>query len=658
MDSCRVNLNQTSENFPPETPINSEISNLIRLDETQEILLPNLGKFVIETPKEVNLIHNSSHLLSQFPQPLSPNSETAAGLSSQPICLDEDRLLSMLHHKLHGTDDSSPIEEGNLEDDLYTREAKTTNAWLTAETTATVITTVAPAESAATVAAVVSSMEHAPMEVLHQSAKRLRSPPPSPGRMGTSPSRESVLDTSFLTTTTSASEEPTNGAVMMTIPADPPVTPRQPQEPRNRRQRREQELPTSPELSQPPSVDGTSTTVRQICQLIQDFRVSLALKMGDILPSTSLSALRLSLEGMSSTVIIALVGLEKSLQPLCRPSETPLPTGAPLLLLPPSPPESGFPGTRSTLTTGIQDSVPLNSPALLPSPPTMGAHKVSTSSWAKIVANITPAAPTATSPSTNRGQLPHNGIQTSPGRHSPSRAKNQTPGHSKPSAQTAGPPPRRGLRALLAPTPPTANGSVSPPAAEDIQKVLFAPAAIPAPAAMETEDDAPRPTRKKVDEAVTYLHVTCPNFSAAARKEPREAWRLLLLAQSKTDSPRLRPLDILPVSATAAEIFILESQLPVYREALQKVLLDSPPPLTEAADFRRRATAYRNSYFKSYRLATLHGFAPELRADFLFSLWNEVLNPTGPPPSKYKNLQWIVKQDLLELNLLSDPTAY
>jgi hypothetical protein len=175
---------------------------------------------------------------------------------------------------------------------------------------------------------------------------------------------------------------------------------------------------------------------------------------------------------------------------------------------------------------------------------------------------------------------------------------------------------------------------------------------------MEMEDDAPRPTRKKVDEAVTYLHVTCPNFSAAARKEPREAWRLLLLAQSKTDSPRLRPLDILPVSATAAEIFILKSQLPVYREALQKFLLDSPPPLTEAADFRRRATAYRNSYFKSYRLATLLGFAPELRADFLFSLWNEVLNPIGPPPSKYKNLQWIVKQDLLELNLLSDPTAY
>ena len=157
---------------------------------------------------------------------------------------------------------------------------------------------------------------------------------------------------------------------------------------------------------------------------------------------------------------------------------------------------------------------------------------------------------------------------------------------------------------------------------------------------------------KKADEPVTYLYVTCPNFSPAARREPREAWRLLLLAKSKEGSPRLRPLDILPVNATAAEIFIPASQLPVYQEVLQEFLVASPPPLTEAAAFRRRSTAYRNSYFKSYLAATLQGFSPELRADFLFSLWNEVLNPTGPPPSKYKDLQWIVKQDLLAFNLL------
>jgi hypothetical protein len=159
--------------------------------------------------------------------------------------------------------------------------------------------------------------------------------------------------------------------------------------------------------------------------------------------------------------------------------------------------------------------------------------------------------------SANRGQVTLNGTQTSPGRNSPPQAQNQTPGHPKPSIPTVIPP-RRGLQALLAPTPPQADGSVSLPAAADIQKVFFAaPATTPASAAMETED-APQSTRKKADEVVTYLHLECPNFSAAARKEPREAWRLLLLAKSKADSQRLRPLDILPVSATAAEIFIPE----------------------------------------------------------------------------------------------------
>ena len=82
---------------------------------------------------------------------------------------------------------------------------------------------------------------------------------------------------------------------------------------------------------------------------------------------------------------------------------------------------------------------------------------------------------------------------------------------------------------------------------------------------METED-TPQSIRKKADEAVTYLHVTFINFSAAARKEPREAWRLLfLLAQSKADSQQLHPLDI----------FCPESQ-PVYREVLQQFVIDTP----------------------------------------------------------------------------------
>ena len=90
---------------------------------------------------------------------------------------------------------------------------------------------------------------------------------------------------------------------------------------------------------------------------------------------------------------------------------------------------------------------------------------------------------------------------------------------------------------------------------------------------------------------VTYLHVECPNFSAAARKEPREAWRLLLLAQSKADSQRLRPFDILPVSATAAEIFIPESQLPVYREQFVIEVHPEAPAVAPMGGFSKTAIA-------------------------------------------------------------------
>ena len=61
------------------------------------------------------------------------------------------------------------------------------------------------------------------------------------------------------------------------------------------------------------------------------------------------------------------------------------------------------------------------------------------------------------------------------------------------------------------------------------------------------------------------------------------------------------------MSVTKAEIFIPEDQLPIYRAALQKYVLTDPSPLTER-DFRRRAAAYRNSYYRAYRQATLQGF--------------------------------------------------
>ena len=137
---------------------------------------------------------------------------------------------------------------------------------------------------------------------------------------------------------------------------------------------------------------------------------------------------------------------------------------------------------------------------------------------------------------------------------------------------------------------------------------------------MEIEGSAaPSATQPTRDEPVTYLHPPrglSQLLCGCAQGDSRG----LALSKTKEGAPRLRPLDILPVSAIAVEIFILELfQLPVYREALQQFLVEAPPPLTEAADFRRRATAYRSSYFRSYRQATLLvGFFPELRETLLW----------------------------------------
>ena len=66
-----------------------------------------------------------------------------------------------------------------------------------------------------------------------------------------------------------------------------------------------------------------------------------------------------------------------------------------------------------------------------------------------------------------------------------------------------------------------------------------------------------------------------------------------------------------------------------------------------------RFSSYRNSYFKSYRPATLLGFSPELRENFLFSTFRIRSDPHRSSTRNY--LQWIVKQDPLVFNQLSAP---
>jgi hypothetical protein len=160
-----------------------------------------------------------------------------------------------------------------------------------------------------------------------------------------------------------------------------------------------------------------------------------------------------------------------------------------------------------------------------------------------------------------------------------------------------------------------------------------------------TEEVAPPDqSRKPRDEPVTFLHVNCPNFSGAARKEPKAAWRHLLLALSQEGSP-LRPLDILPMSATSAEIFLPEAQLPLYREVLQQYLMANPPQLS-VKDFRRRAAAYRNSYYRAYRQATLQGFPDKsLQVGLLAHIQTEA-STASPPPTKYLDILRIVEMDM------------
>ena len=63
----------------------------------------------------------------------------------------------------------------------------------------------------------------------------------------------------------------------------------------------------------PPSVAGIPKVEIPICQFLVDFCASLLLKMQSVFSSPFHATLRPGLEGLTSTVLIALVGLEKRL---------------------------------------------------------------------------------------------------------------------------------------------------------------------------------------------------------------------------------------------------------------------------------------------------------------------------------------------------------
>ena len=526
----------------------------------------------------------------------------------------------------------------DAEDDDFSREAKI-NAALEAAAEAQKVTLEAMELQTSVSSTTALALVVAPQPLLAE--KRPRSPSSSPSRED-SHRREKIparaasqsLEASMLETTEGAEEEEEGESRSTSLPS-----------------------------IQRPTAEAAANQLRR---LLEEFRSSLAPQVQFCSSATPTHPLLPGLHAFASVILTACQGMEASLLHLCSPETNS--SSAP-------PPAPG-PPTLGTAVRGpgrASGSLGTHSPSLFPAleMTTPSPPEPKETSWAMVVSRkarhghrvVTSMADSSSpTPTGNRGSQPQSG---SPGANGPSspvpmstllgRAREASA--SSPRTHPRRPPPalgqRRGLRAML-PTPTLSPGApLPPPPTEAIEALLFA-AATAEPVAMETEGAAAAsPAGPKAEEPVTYLHVACPTFSAAARKEPREAWRLLLLSKSKEGTPRLRPLDILPVSSTAAEIFILESQLPVFREALQQFLVETPPPLTETGDFRRRATAYRNSYFRSYRKATLLGFSPELRAELLWILWNEVLNPAGPPKSKYKDLRRVVQGDLQELQLLS-----
>ncbi len=122
-------------------------------------------------------------------------------------------------------------------------------------------------------------------------------------------------------------------------------------------------------------MEGIPIVEIPICQFLADFRASLSLKMQSVYSSPSHATLRPALEGgLTSTVLIALVGLEKNLQqPLYCPGVAPSPDSHPQQQSPP--------------LTAASPGVPSLSEK--PASPTLGPFAVPPHSWAKVVARST-----------------------------------------------------------------------------------------------------------------------------------------------------------------------------------------------------------------------------------------------------------------------------
>ena len=210
------------------------------------------------------------------------------------------------------------------------------------------------------------------MDVRHQSAKRPRSlTEDSPGREEKISAQASDLETPALLLLTNGDPE-----VMQYSAANTPIAGLESPPPQDFDQatcRRPSRFQSGsiPLPHWPPSVVGIPTVDVPICQLLADFRASLHQRMQSIFLNPSDATLRPGLEGLTSTALIALIGLEKTLH------------------LPPPPPQSP---PLSAASPGVL------SPSKKPASPTLGTYAVPFHSRAKVVARSTLSASSSLPP--------------------------------------------------------------------------------------------------------------------------------------------------------------------------------------------------------------------------------------------------------------------
>ena len=297
------------------------------------------------------------------------------------------------------------------------------------------------------------------------------------------------------------------------------------------------------------SQERIATAAAQLRRLLGEFCASLAPQVQSFPGANPGNPLPPGLEALASVILTACQGMDASLQHLYPP-----PTLVQMPVVPTSARRAAV-ASRPLAPGRVAGSPGPHHP---PPPPPVGA--TTGTSWALVVSgkakrngHRTVISTTDSShnrkPSDSHGAQRPNGSLDAHGPDSPAqtstllgRAKAasirpqsvppvaaSSSSQRRPSA-APGQQQRRGLRAMLSTPPPPSGAPPSPPPAEAIEALLFARAPTE-PAAMETEGSAaPSAAQPTRDEPVTYLHVACPNFSAAARKEPREAWRVLLLS--------------------------------------------------------------------------------------------------------------------------------